>query len=198
MIAHLKGKLVHKEAAQVIIEANGIGYQVQIPLSTYTALENTEECKIFTHLVVREDAHLLFGFFTMLEKMVFLDLIGISGVGPSTGLMALSSLKPSEIKKAIATEDVKMVQSIKGVGAKTAQRIVLELKDKYQKEGILQDNETESLNSNYNSLKEEALKALVTLGINKNAAEKSINQILKKNPENITLESLIKLALKSY
>ena len=197
MFAYITGKLAHKEAAFAIIETNGVGYQINIPLSTYTALENKENCLLHTHLQVREDAHTLYGFKTPIEKNVFLDLISISGVGPSTAMAALSSLRPEEIKRGIATEDTKLVQSIKGVGAKTAQRIVLELKDKYQKEGITSDSETNNLNTTHNTMKTEALTALTTLGLNKASAEKTIDKILAKNFKDINLEKLIKLVLKS-
>jgi holliday junction DNA helicase RuvA len=195
MFAYIKGKLAYKEASMAIIEANGVGYQINIPLSTYTTLGTQEDCQLFTYLQVREDAHVLFGFATMLEKSVFLDLISISGVGPSTALAALSSLSSSEIKHAIATEDVKKVQTIKGVGGKTAQRLVLELKDKYQKEGPIIEGE-KSYSSN-NRTKEEALTALVTLGMVKSSAEKTLDAIIKTKGSDIDLETLIKLALKS-
>ncbi len=195
MYAYIKGKLAHKEASMAIIEANGVGYQINIPLSTYTQLGETDLCQLFTYLQVREDAHVLFGFATKLEKSVFLDLISISGVGPSTALAALSSMSSSEIKQAIATEDTKKVQLIKGVGGKTAQRIVLELKDKYQKEGVFEGSEKSSAPSN--RVKEEALTALVTLGMAKASAEKSLDAIIKLKGQDIDLETLIKLALKS-
>lgn len=196
MFAYIKGKLAYKEAAYAILEANGIGYQINIPLSTYTKMDGSEECKLFTYFHVREDAQILYGFFSMLEKTVFLDLIGINGVGPSTALAALSSLSAEEIKGAISSEDIKKVQTIKGVGAKSAQRIVLELKDKYQKEGFSENNATISGQIN-NTLRLEALTALTTLGISKPSAEKTIEKIVKKYGAEIDLETLIKLALKS-
>ena len=195
MFAYIKGKLAYKEASLAIVEANGIGYQINIPLSTYTVLGDQESCQLFTYLQVREDAHVLFGFASMLEKNVFLDLIGINGVGPSTALAALSSMSSTEIKHAIASEDVKKVQLIKGVGAKTAQRIVLELKDKYQKEGHIIEGDKVSPSSN--RVKEEALTALVTLGMAKTSAEKTLDNILKSKGNDLDLETLIKLALKT-
>ena len=195
MFAYIKGKLAHKEASMAIVEANGVGYQINIPLSTYTQLGNEDFCQLFTYLQVREDAHVLFGFATTLEKSVFLDLISISGVGPSTALAALSSMSSLEIKQAIATEDTKKVQLIKGVGGKTAQRIVLELKDKYQKEGPFDGSEKSDTPNN--RVKEEALTALVTLGMAKASAEKSLDAIIKLKGQDIDLETLIKLALKS-
>ncbi len=195
MFAYIKGKLAHKEASMAIIEANGVGYQINIPISTYTQLGDQDLCQLFTYLQVREDAHVLFGFVTMLEKKVFLDLISISGVGPSTALAALSSMSSAEIKQAIAAEDLKKVQLIKGVGGKTAQRIILELKDKYQKEGPVEGSEKYS--SQNNRVKEEALTALVTLGMAKASAEKTLDSIIKLKGQDIELETLIKLALKT-
>lgn len=196
MFAYIKGKLVYKEAAYAVIEANGVGYQMNIPLSTYSKLGDQEDCKLFTYHHVREDAQLLYGFFSSLEKTVFLDLIGINGVGPSTALAALSSLSPEEIMSSIASEDIKNVQTIKGVGAKSAQRIILELKDKYQKEGISANNESNSAVTN-NTLRVEALTALTTLGISKASADKTLDRILKKHGADLDLETLIKLALKA-
>lgn len=197
MYAYIKGKLAYKEASFVVIEANGVGFHINIPLSTYTALEDEEHTVLNTHLQVREDAHTLYGFKTALEKSVFLDLISISGVGPSTAMAALSSMSSTEIKNGIAKEDQKQVQSIKGVGLKTAQRIILELKDKYQKEGLTGEVDGNNLPNLNNTMKSEALTALTTLGINKVTAEKTIDKILKKNTAEINLEQLIKLALKS-
>ena len=196
MYAYIKGKLTHKEVAFVILEANGVGFQINIPLSTYSTLGNQEESQLFTYFHVREDAQILYGFSTKSEKSVFLDLMGVNGVGPSTALAGLSALSTDEIKHAIATENIKMVQTIKGVGAKSAQRIVLELKDKYQKEGLTGDS-LEKGSSFNNSIRQEALTALTTLGIMKSSAEKTIDKILKAQTEDINLETLIKLALKT-
>ena len=194
MIAFLKGKLAHKEATYVVIDVNGVGYQVFISLNTYSAIKNEEACMLFTHLHVKEDSHTLFGFTQSSEKNTFLQLISISGVGPSTALMVLSTLSSSELKNAIVSEDVKTIQSVKGIGAKTAQRIILELKDKIQKEGIEPEENT---GTPHNRLKEEALIALVTLGFAKNAAEKGVVKILKTADKDITLEEIIKKALKT-
>lgn len=195
MFAYIKGKLAYKEASLAIIEANGIGYQINIPLSTYSQLGSDENCQLFTYLQVREDAHVLYGFASMLEKTLFLDLISVNGVGPSTALAALSSMTSPEIKHAIASEDIKKVQQIKGVGLKTAQRLVLELKDKFQKEG--HSIEGEKSNPINNRVKEEALTALVTLGMAKVSAEKILDNIIKSRGNDLDLETLIKLALKT-
>ena len=193
MIAYIDGKLAHKEATFVIIETNGIGYHVNISLSTYAAIKDSERIKLFTYLHVKEDSHTLYGFHTTAEKRVFLDLISISGVGPSTGLMIQSSLSADELRQAIVSEDVKTIQGVKGIGAKTAQRIILELKDKLIKQGVEVDN----VASASNTLMNEALSALITLGFNKIAAEKTITKILKSSGNQITLEELIKQALKA-
>jgi Holliday junction DNA helicase RuvA len=196
MIAYIDGKLAFKEATYVIIEAGGLGYQIKISLNTYSALKEGERCKLHTYLHIKEDGHTLFGFHEINEKRVFLNLISISGVGPGTAMMVLSSLGPAEVEQAIINEDVRTIQSVKGIGAKTAQRIILELKDKINKNSADGNNRLISQNP-YNTLRNEALSALVTLGISKNIAEKSIDSILKKEGNNISLEQLIKLALKA-
>ena len=196
MIAYLKGKLAYKDPARVIIDVQGIGYEVKISLHTYASLQDGENCQLFTYLHIKEDAHTLFGFKELAEKKMFLDLISINGVGPGTGLMILSSLNPGEIQQAILNEEVRTIQSVKGVGAKTAQRIILELKDKIGKTEGLPTNLSISTPS-HNTLRNEALSALVTLGINRSVAEKNLNTILKSSPQDLTLEELIKRALKS-
>lgn len=195
MINYLEGKLAIKDPTYVVIDVGGVGYEAKISLITYTAIKGLDTVKLFTHLSIREDAHTLFGFSEVSEKRRFLDLISISGVGPSTGLMVLSSLSPEELQQAIVSEDVKTIQSVKGIGLKTAQRIVLELKDKMKKEGLL-DKTVGKPSFTNNSLRQEALSALTTLGIAKTAAEKSIDIILKQNGQDLNLEDLIKLALK--
>ena len=194
MIAFLKGRLAHKEATYVILDVNGVGYRVFISLNTYSAIKNEEACTLFTHFHVKEDAQLLYGFTQTAEKQTFQLLISISGVGPNTALMVLSTLSAAELKNAIVSDDVKTIQGVKGIGAKTAQRIILELKDKILKEGVEPEG---YLNSSSNRIKEEALTALVTLGISKNVAEKSIMKILKTADSSISVEELIKGALKT-
>ncbi|MEM6523012.1 MAG: Holliday junction branch migration protein RuvA [Bacteroidota bacterium] len=196
MIAYLKGKLVLKEPTHILLDVGGIGYHVNISLSTFSDLKDKEETLIHTYLHVKEDSHTLYGFSNESEKHMFMHLISISGIGPSTGLMIQSSLTSNELKEAIASEDVKTIQGVKGVGTKTAQRVILELKDKMRKEGY-ETLEKEIFTPSRNTVKSEALSALVTLGINKNAAEKSIDSILKNSGNTITLEELIKLALKN-
>ncbi|MEQ9426447.1 MAG: Holliday junction branch migration protein RuvA [Cyclobacteriaceae bacterium] len=196
MIAFLEGPIAHKEPGIVVMNLNGVGYEVRITLNTYTAIKEADKCKLHTHLHVKEDSHTLFGFSDEKEKVRFLDLISISGVGPATGLMILSSLSPQELQNAILNGDVKTIQSVKGIGGKTAQRIILELKDKMRKEDIIGIDEKLSV-SGSNSLRNEALSALTTLGISRSAAEKSIDAILRAQGGEISLEDLIKLALKA-
>jgi Holliday junction DNA helicase RuvA len=196
MIAYLKGLLVELEPTHLIVDVGGVGYRVNIPLSTFDAFKSQKEIKVLTHFHVKEDAQTLYGFYLPEERIVFLDLIGISGIGPSTAIGMLSAMNPNEIKSAIVAENVKQIQSIKGIGGKTAQRVILELKDKYKKEGLISESSQSSTVSN-NSLRNEALSALINLGFAKNSAEKVIDKILQASQENITLEQLIKQALKS-
>ncbi|MEX2593890.1 MAG: Holliday junction branch migration protein RuvA [Anditalea sp.] len=198
MIAYLKGKLVHKDPTFVIIDIHGIGYHVKISLNTYSQIKNEEQVMLLTFLSIKEDAHTLYGFKEETEKKLFLDLISISGVGPNTGLMILSSLSSEELEQAIISEDHHSIQRVKGIGSKTAQRIVLELKDKIKKDSFLDASkgETGFLNKS-NKIKQEALQALITLGFPKTSAEKNIESILKKSGPEISLEDLIKASLKS-
>lgn len=195
MITYLEGKIIEKDPTYVVIDIGGIGYFVKITLNTYSQIKTLESCKIFTHFHVKEDAHTLFGFFEMSERKRFQQLISISGVGPSTGIMILSSLSPEEIHGAIVNGDVKTISGVKGIGLKTAQRIILELKDKMSKEELEGKLPGISLSLG-NTLKSEALSALTTLGINKGMAEKTIDKILKDSPDEVSLEQIIKLALK--
>ncbi|MBB6003144.1 Holliday junction branch migration protein RuvA [Arcicella rosea] len=197
MIAYIDGKLTYKDPAYVIIDVNGVGYEIKISLQTYAALEDgTERCKLFTYLNIREDAHVLYGFKDPEEKILFLDLLSVSGIGPNTALVMLSSMSSAEIRHALMNEDVKTIQSIKGIGAKTAQRAIIELKDKLRKEQMLGTSSPSIFPTQNNKVRNEALAALVTLGIPKNVAEKSIDAILKKEGTEITVEQLIKMALR--
>lgn len=196
MIAYIDGKLAYKEPAYVIIDVNGVGYQIKTSLSTYTALPQSERCRLQTYLHIKEDAHTLYGFLTTAEKDLFLLLISISGVGPNTGLMILSSLSVEEVQQAILREDVRTIQHVKGIGAKTAQRIILELRDKIKKDTLAADAVTVT-SATHNTVRTEALSALVTLGFVKNVAEKTIDAIIKRENRNLSVEELIKFALKS-
>lgn len=196
MYAYLQGKLVFKDPTYVIIDIGGVGYEVKISLNTFGQIKDQESIKLFTHFHVKEDAQTLFGFSQESEKKLFLHLVSISGVGPSTGLMVLSSLSPEEVENAIISEDVRTIQGVKGIGAKTAQRIILELKDKLGKESVSGDL-TNLIKTPQSSIRNEALSALVTLGINKAAAQKSIDRIFKQNGSDLSLEEVIRLALKA-
>lgn len=192
MIAYIEGKLAYKSPTYVVIDVGGVGYQLRISLHTYTLLGEGEHCKLHTHLHIKEDAHVLYGFKELSERKVFLDLIGISGVGPSTALMVLSSVSVRDFHQAIIEEDTPSIQAIKGIGPKTAQRIILELKDKWKKEDLLVETKGTSLHTKNRS---EALHALMTLGIAKAVAEKNVDYILKQFP-NSSLEDIVKRALK--
>jgi holliday junction DNA helicase RuvA len=197
MIAYIDGKLTYKDPTYVIIDVNGIGYQIKISLGTYSALPDGERCRLHTFLHIKEDAHTLYGFMTAAEKETFLHLISISGVGPNTGLMILSSLSVEEVQQAIVREDVRTIQHVKGIGAKTAQRIILELKDKMKKEVLLSDAGVSGSGVAHNTSRAEALSALVTLGFAKNVAEKTLDSIIKREGGSLSVEELIKFALKS-
>ncbi|MFC3880431.1 Holliday junction branch migration protein RuvA [Algoriphagus namhaensis] len=197
MIAYLQGKLAFKDPTYVIIDVNGVGYLVKISLQTYTKIKSEESIRLLTHLHIKEDAHTLFGFKEEEERSMFLLLLSINGVGPNTALMVLSSLSTEEIELAILGGDVGTIQRVKGIGAKTAQRIILELKDKIGKSNSADAQlNTGFLNSN-NKIRQEALQALITLGFPKAAAEKNLAQVLKKTDGEISLEDLIKASLKT-
>jgi len=192
MIGYLKGNLAFKDPTFVIMDVHGVGYEVKISLYTFSKIKDLESCLLYTHFYVKEDAQTLFGFSDKEEKSIFLQLISINGVGPNTALMINSSLTVGELKNAIVNEEVGVIQKVKGIGSKTAHRIILELKDKIKKEGY--DVGTAMVGSN--SLRHEALSALLTLGINKNMAEKGVDRILKNLGNDISLEDLIKSVLK--
>jgi Holliday junction DNA helicase RuvA len=194
MIAYLKGKLVHKDPTHVVIDVNGVGYQVNISLHTYSQVKDTEDIRLSTYLHVREDAQILYGFGSDQEKIMFQNLISVNGIGPNTAIVVLSYMPPAELRAAIVREDAATLQSIKGIG-KTAQRLILELKDKLRKDGGEEMSGT--LAPAYNKMKQEALTALTTLGIARSAAEKSIDSALKKSGNSLTLEDLVKQALKN-
>ncbi|WP_026463083.1 Holliday junction branch migration protein RuvA [Adhaeribacter aquaticus] len=195
MIAYIDGKLTHKDPTYVIIDVNGVGYQIKISLNTYSKLAEGERCKLHTFLHIKEDAHTLYGFSELAEKNVFLHLISISGVGPGTGLMIVSSLTVNEIQQAIVQEDVRTIQNVKGIGVKTAQRIILELKDKFRKDNMIDASNISAVSHNTN--RNEALSALITLGFARNVAEKTLDAIIKRDGSNLSVEELIKLALKT-
>ena len=192
MIAHIQGKLVEKNPTDVVIDCNGVGYQIHVSLHTYSLLPNTEYIKVYTYLQIKEDAHTLFGFAEKSEREIFKMLLSVSGIGASIARTMLSSLEPKQIIQALASGDVATIQSIKGIGSKTAQRAILDLKDKVLK--LYDLNEVSILQDNTN--KDEALSALEVLGFNRKLAEKSVEKIVKENPE-ATIETIIKQALKN-
>lgn len=189
MIHHLTGKLIEKNPTNVIVECNGVGYFVNISLNTFSGLGSGEAIKIFTKFIVREDAQLLYGFATTEERTMFEQLISVSGIGPNTAMIMLSSLVTEEIAHAIQSEDVKTIQSIKGIGAKTAQRVIIDLKDKMLKLNFSSENIFVQSNTN----RFDALTALVSLGFDKKAAEKAIDKVAQGDD---TVEKIIKDALK--
>jgi holliday junction DNA helicase RuvA len=193
MYAYLQGKFSVKNPAQVYVDINGVGYEVNISLNTYSHIQNLEHGKLFTYLQVKEDSHVLFGFFDKAEKEMFVQLISISGIGASTARMMLSSLKPEEISRAIMQGNVKLLESIKGIGKKTAERLILELKDKIGKTSA--DGNIPAMAGN--SLQTDALNALIALGINRPLAESSVKKIILAEPNIINLEELIKKTLKT-
>ncbi|WP_214228942.1 Holliday junction branch migration protein RuvA [Pedobacter sp. B4-66] len=193
MFAYIDGKLTFKCPAYIVVEAGGVGYHINISLNTYSSLADAERCKIYTWLHIKEDAHTLYGFADEGERRLFLHLISVSGIGPNTGRMMLSSITPNEIQSAIISGDLPLIQRIKGIGVKSAQRLVLELQDKLKKEG------TGSLIAAplNNTVKEEALSALMMLGFAKAASEKAIDNALKVGGQDLSVEQMIKLALKN-
>ncbi len=193
MIHHIKGKLVQKTPTHIVVEAAGVGYFINISLHTYAQILEEESILIYTHLNIREDAHVLFGFFDESERRLFTHLISVSGIGPNTARMMLSSISPQEIQEAIVRGDVALVQRIKGIGPKSAQRLILELQDKLKKEG----SETLLSAPLNNTAKEEALSALIMLGFAKTSAEKALDQIIRLEGSALSVEHLIKSALKN-
>ena len=190
MITQITGKLLEKTPTYVVIECNGIGYFINISLQTFSSI-NDEACKLFTHLSVKEDSHTLYGFYDQNERHLFRNLISVSGVGPSTAQVILSTYNSSEIVSYITTADVSAIQHVKGIGAKTAQRIIIDLKDKVAK-GL---PTSDILFEKDNTIKDESLSALLALGFAKKGAEQKIDKVLKENPEITSVEDLVKMAL---
>ncbi len=191
MITHIHGKLIEKTPTYVVVDVNGIGYKIKISLQTFSSI-NGEICNLYTHLAVKEDSHTLFGFFEESERHLFRNLISVSGVGPSTAQVILSTYSPDEIINYITTADVKAIQSVKGIGGKTAQRIIIDLKDKVAKGIPSSDLLFDKID---NTIREEALSALLALGFAKKAAEGKIDKVLKANAEISSVEELVKTAL---
>ena len=190
MITYIKGRLIEKSPTKIIVESNGIGYEINISLNTYEQIPDDENIKIFTYLQRKEDSDILFGFSSKSERSIFQQLISISGIGPSTARTILSSISPAEIQEAVWEEDVERIKSIKGIGLKTAQRMIIELKDKVE----LFDKKDIDLSSENLDIKKEALLALSVLGFNKSKSEK-IASILYFEIKDIALQDLIKRSL---
>ena len=193
MIAYIKGEIAHKHATYIIVEAYGVGYQVNISLNTYSQIEKLERVKILTYLHIKEDSHTLFGFAEDAERSLFILLLSVSGIGPNTARVLLSSMQPEEVRSAILGENVAAFNRVKGIGPKTAKRIILDLKDKVMKDS----GETAlSVPAKDNTLREEALSALVALGFARVKVQKTLNKILRENTNINNVEELIKIALK--
>ena len=190
MITQLIGRLVEKSPTEVVIDCNGIGYMVNISLHTFSQLSTDENIKLFTHLQVKEDSHTLFGFFTTIERAVFQQLISVSGIGASIARTMLSSLEPQQIQRAIISEDLATIKSVKGIGLKTAQRVLIELKDKML--NLFDGEEIETFSNN--TIKEEALSAMEVLGYSRKQSEKVIDNVIQSSPDS-SVEALIKAAL---
>ncbi len=193
MIAHLRGKLVEKNPTDIIVECDGVGYFLNISLHTFSQITSEENIFIYTYMQVREDAHTLFGFMQKSEREIFKKLISVSGIGASTARTMLSSLTPAQVVEAITHEEVDIIKSVKGIGAKTAQRVIIDLKDKL---GEVSEDVNEIITSSRNTQKDEALSALETLGYTKKQSEKVVNRIIKEDAE-ASVETIIKLALKN-
>jgi len=192
MITHIRGKLVEKNPTYTIIECNGIGYFLNISLHTFTKIPDSEAVKLYTYLSVKEDSHTLFGFCDKVEREIFKLLISVSGVGTSIARTMLSSMTPEQIQHAIASEDVAIIQSVKGIGAKTAQRVIIDLRDKIVKTYELSGDSKQS----GNTIKEEALSALEVLGFSRKQVEKLVQKIVQEAPDT-AVEDIIKRALKN-
>ncbi len=190
MITHVKGRLVEKAPTSVVIECNGIGYLINISLNTFSQIPDNENLKLYTHLQIKEDSHTLYGFHTIKEREIFRLLISVNGIGSSIARTMLSSISPDQIIEAISRENVSLIQSVKGIGSKTAQRVIIDLQDKILKVYDLEEGFASSNNTN----KEEALSALEVLGINKKSSVKLVNKIVLENPD-ISVESIIKETL---
>jgi len=192
MYEYFKGKLIEKTPTEVIIDCNGVAYFINISLQTFSQIKDLGEIKLYSHLVVKEDSHTLFGFAQKSERNLFRMLISVSGVGANTARVILSAMSTDEIANAIVTENVEVLKSVKGIGAKTAQRIILDLKDKVGKE----DTSSELFAESHNTNKDEALSALLMLGFAKKAADKALTKVIKNEGLTATVEDLVRFALK--
>ncbi|MBR9919630.1 MAG: Holliday junction branch migration protein RuvA [Bacteroidetes bacterium] len=193
MIHYIQGKITYKSPTYLIVEAGGIGYKINISLNTYSSVQDKEELRILTYYYIKEDVHSLYGFASEEERTLFGLLLSVSGVGPSTTQTMLSTMNPEEIRAAIVGENASAIQKVKGIGAKTAQRIIIDLKDKILK-GT--DSIPDLAASGNNTIREEALSALLALGFSRAHVLRALNQVMKKHPEIRQVEEMIKLALR--
>jgi Holliday junction DNA helicase RuvA len=193
MIAYLKGDFVHKSPTTVHIDVNGVGYEVLISLNTYSKIQHLDKGMLYTCLLIREDAHILVGFYDLAEKEMFLHLLSVSGIGATTARIILSYMKPEELARAILAGDSKTLESLKGIGKKTAERMILELKDKMAKN----ISTTNISPLKYNTLHTDALNALMALGIARNTADQAIQRVTQTDPKLSSIEDIIKQALKT-
>jgi len=191
MITHIQGKLTEKNPTNVVIDCNGVGYHLNISLHTYSQISNQENLRLFTHLHVKEDSHTLYGFSSLSEREIFRLLISVSGIGTNTARTMLSSLTPKQVREGIAIEDVALIQSVKGIGLKTAQRVIIELKDKVLKVYNIDEGSVSQSNTN----KEETLSALEVLGYTKKQSERVVDRVIAAN-QDANVETIIKEALK--
>lgn len=196
MIAFVEGKVAYMSPTQVVLQAGGIGYEVQISLYTFQKIKDDEHCRLLTHLSIKEDSHTLFGFFSEEERSLFRNLISVNGVGPSTARMILSSLTPGDLNHAIITGDVTLLKAVKGIGPKTAQRLILELQDKVKRTGDA-GMEPMAVGAAKSTARQEAVSALVMLGFNRPAVEKVVKKIAEESKSEMVVEEIIKIALKS-
>ncbi|MBK8427433.1 MAG: Holliday junction branch migration protein RuvA [Lewinellaceae bacterium] len=195
MYAYLKGEITFRSPAYVVMEVNGVGYHVNIPLSTFTAIQGQERGTLYTHLIVKEDSHTLYGFATQVERSMFTQLIGVTGVGATTAQLILSSMTVDEVRAAVIGEQAHVLQRVKGIGAKTAKQIILDLKNKLSKEAP--DSGLMLLNMADSAVREEAISALMSLGFNRIAVQKALNAVTKEHPNASKVEELVRLALRA-
>lgn|SRR6185312_8423343 len=199
MYEYFEGKIMEKNPAYVVLDCNGIGYLLNISINTFDKIPATGNCKLYAHQAIREDAHVLYGFADPEERSVFRDLISVSGVGAATARVMLSSLSPADIQQCIMNGDVARLKAVKGIGEKTAQRIIVDLKNKIGASSQLSaGNSSSAFGGVHNNLRSEALNALETLGFVRNAAEKAIDKIMREKGNSITLEELVKMVLKNF
>jgi holliday junction DNA helicase RuvA len=195
MYEYFQGKIVEKNPAYVVLDCQGIGYLLNISINTFDKIAATGDCKLFAHQAIREDAHVLYGFADQDERLMFRDLISVSGVGAATARVMLSSMAPNDIQNCIINGDVSRLKAVKGIGEKTAQRIIVDLKSKMGKENF---GSASILSGAHNNLRSEALNALETLGFVRNAAEKAVDKIIREEGSSISLEELVKRVLKNF